>query len=96
MRILFCILMFLLTISLVTANPDPYAKEFNFTYITSVFGVTLNYTNISDPFAQGDAILIQARIQGTDPTQAIPYYQQALQTAHPEEQAILWESIASI
>ncbi|MSR85900.1 hypothetical protein EXS74_00725 [Candidatus Woesearchaeota archaeon] len=77
-------------------TPDTYAQEFNFTYTTEIYGVSLHFTNITDTFAQGDVILIESRLQGKDPLEAIPYYQEALKTSDLEEQAILWESIASI
>lgn len=78
-------------------TPDPYASQFNHTYTTGVYGVVLNFTNVTDPFAQGDVILIEDRVQGKDPSQAIPYYLKAIQkTQDLQEKAILWESIASI
>ncbi|MBI5797601.1 hypothetical protein HZA98_01715 [Candidatus Woesearchaeota archaeon] len=98
MKLLFICLfsLFLVACTSQTEQADPYAAQFNFTYTTSVYNLTLEYNNITDPFAQGDALLIEARIHNTDPRTAIPYYKKALQTASPEEKALLYESIASI
>ncbi len=91
--VLFCILF----LSPVLADTsDPYAKQFNFTYTSSIYEKNPVYTNLSTPFAQGDALLIEARIQNKDPSAAISYYKEALQTASVEEQALLFESIASL
>ena len=99
MKVLIVATVYILLFSSLTQadTADPYAGQFNHTYTTGVFGIQLNFTNISDPFAQGDALLIQARIAGKDPSESIPYYAQAIQnTSDPKEKAILWESIASI
>ena len=96
---LFLLLSIVLVLCVYTIHadtPDPYAKEFNLSYTIGVYGVTLNFTNVTDPFAQGDVLLIQNRLEGKDPSGALPYYQEALKTASLEEQAILWESIASV
>ena len=91
----FLLLLFLLPF-VAADTPDPYVAQFNFTYTSSIYEIFPNYTNISTPFAQGDAILIEARMQGKDPSIAIPYYQKALQTANIQEQALFFETIASI
>ncbi len=90
-------ILFFISFTIVSADtPDQYAKAFNFTYTTGIYGITLDYENITNPFAQGDALLIESRIQGKDSFASIKYYKEALKTATPEEKAILWESIASI
>jgi len=96
MRAIFVLGLFLLLSALVQAEPDAYAKSYNVTYTASIYGMTPKYENVSTPFAQGDAILIDARMQNKDPTAAIPYYKEAIQTASMSEKAILYETIASL
>ncbi|MDP3727905.1 MAG: hypothetical protein Q8R18_00480 [bacterium] len=98
MRGIFLTILFFMYVLQITLadTPDPYAPQFNFTYITSIYKTNPVYTNISTPFAKGDAILIEARMYGTDPSAAIPYYKQALDRTNVEEQAILFETIASL
>lgn len=86
----------LLLSACLTNDPDQYARGYNFSYVPAVYGVTLDYTNASSDFAKGDAALIEARINGTDPRIAIPYYKKAVRNATLEEQALLYETIASI
>jgi len=89
------ILFLLLLVGCTTQSPDPYAV-YNFTYISSIYEITPEYSNLSSDFARGDAALIEARMSGGDPTAAVPYYKKALEEADPQEQAILYETIASI
>lgn len=97
MRTFMLCIVILLSLSIVSADTlDQYAKQFNFSYTTSIYEITPKYTNLSTPFAQADAILIESRLYGKNLSEAIPYYIQALQTASVEEQALLFETIASI
>lgn len=91
------LLLLVLMIPVVTADtPDPYAAQFNFTYTSSIYEITPMYTNLSTPFTQADALLIEARMQGKDPSLAISYYKQALKKSSIQEQAFLFETIASL
>ena len=91
------ILIVLLLMPYVVADTlDPYAEQFNFTYISSTYEMFPKYTNITTAFAQGDALLIESRMAGKDLSVAIPYYKEALKTATIEEQALLFETIATL
>jgi hypothetical protein len=89
------LLFLLLFITSCTANYDEFAT-YNFTYTASVYNVELNYTDLNSNFAKADAILIESRISDTNVKEAIPYYKEALEESSKEEQAIIYETLASI
>jgi hypothetical protein len=97
MKKVLLLLLLLIFLSSCTTNIIDEHATYNFTYITSIYDIHLGYTNLNSSFAKGDAILIESRINGQEPTKAIPHYKQALkETENKEEQAILLETIASI
>jgi hypothetical protein len=92
------LLLFLLFIlSSCSSQTDLYSKEYNFSYITSIYDIELNYGFSNSNFIQGDIALIEARINGESVLESVPYYKEAIKdTSDLQEKAILYETIGSI
>ncbi|MBS3162928.1 hypothetical protein J4467_03300 [Candidatus Woesearchaeota archaeon] len=75
---------------------DEFGRGYNFSYATSIYGVELDYSNVSGNIAKGDAALIEARTNNGDYKEAIKYYEEALDESEGKDKALLYETLGSI
>lgn len=86
---------------------DPYAKNYDFNYVIEAAGrnktsMVSNFTRLyrttNDSFARGDLMLVIGRLTNNDSLicESLPFYDDAVEQATPEERAVLYETIAAL